>query len=90
MRDSHCAHTYIYTAISHTHHHQEELEAKNNQLVSLPRGIGQLAHLTLLSLTNNMLLAQPDEIGDLQALVELSLYSNRLTTLPDSLCRWDA
>ena len=51
----------------------EELDVKNNKLVSLPDQIGQLHNLAVLTLTNNQLGQIPSSIGDLMSLEELSL-----------------
>lgn len=51
----------------------EELDAKNNKLMSLPHQIGQLHSLIILTLTNNQLEHIPSSIGDLVNLEELSL-----------------
>ena len=51
----------------------EELDVKNNKLMSLPHQIGQLHNLAVLTLTNNQLEQIPSSIGDLKNLEELSL-----------------
>ena len=51
----------------------EELDAKDNKLTTLPRQIGRLDNLIILTLTNNQLEHVPSSIGDLVNLEELSL-----------------
>ena len=51
-------------------------------LTHLPREIGQLAHLTNLSVDNNALSTLPPEIGQLVHLTTLYLENNQLSTLP--------
>ena len=57
----------------------------DNQLTKLPKSIGNLSKLKVLSLDNNQLTKLPKSIGNLSELQELHLYRNKLTALPESI-----
>ena len=54
----------------------------DNNLTSLPRGIGNLKNLENVTLNKNNLTSLPREIGNLEKLKDLYLYSNKLNHLP--------
>ncbi|MED6270687.1 hypothetical protein CHARACLAT_012983 [Characodon lateralis] len=64
----------------------KKLVLTNNQLTTLPRGIGHLTNLTHLGLGENLLQQLPEEIGTLENLEELYLNDNpNLHSLPFEL-----
>lgn len=62
-----------------------ELLLDNNELESLPAGIGKLENLQLLSVRKNALVELPDAIRGCIALVDIELGFNKLPALPDGL-----
>jgi Leucine-rich repeat (LRR) protein len=64
---------------------QEELNASDQGLQTLPESIGNLVNLTSLELSWNRLQTLPESIGNLGNLTELRLDFNRLQTLPESI-----
>ena len=67
------------------------LYLQNNQLSSLPAGIGRLTALTTLNLSHNELSSLPAGIFDnLTALTDLRLLANQLSSLPTGIGRLTA
>jgi internalin A len=64
-----------------------ELNLSNNQLTTLPPGIGRLTALTDLYLSRNQLTSLPPEIGQFTALKALFLSRNQPTSLPPEIGR---
>ncbi len=58
---------------------------KNNQITSLPSGIGQLKKLTTMDLDKNVLTTLRHEIGQLTNLKSLNLNNNQIITLPHEI-----
>ena len=63
----------------------EDFSCDRNKLRSLPVTIGNLPHLTKLSVSNNLLSSLPAEVKHLIPLKELILRGNRLTSLPKEI-----
>lgn len=61
------------------------LDLSNQQITSLPDGIGQLQDLKELDLKNNNLESLPDSIGNCKGLKSLFLQNNKLKKLPDGI-----
>jgi len=61
------------------------LNLNKNCLTTLPRCIGQMAHLESLHVNMNFLKFLPTELGSCPKMRELSLCNNDLATLPESL-----
>jgi len=61
------------------------LDAKENQLTSLPLELGHLTELRSLNLSKNQFDALPDNISQLRNLYLLKLSDNQLHALPDSI-----
>ncbi len=61
------------------------LNLTNIKLKSLPESIGNLVHLSELSLICNELTSLPESIGNLVNLSKLNLSNNELTSLPESI-----
>jgi hypothetical protein len=64
---------------------QEELNASDKGLQTLPESIGNLVNLTWLHLDYNQLQTLPESIENLVNLKRLDLGSNRLQALPESI-----
>ena len=60
----------------------EDLVFDNNQIRTLPDGVGSLPNLVNLSIKNNLLTELPSTIGKLQRLQTLQISSNNLPSLP--------
>jgi leucine-rich repeat protein SHOC2 len=62
-----------------------EFDFYHEGLTTLPNSIGNLAHLTKLSLSYNYLTSIPESIGSLSNLSKLDISHNRLTSLPEDI-----
>jgi internalin A len=65
----------------------EKLDLRGLGLLSLPKEIGNLTHLTWLSISENSLQRLPQEIENLKNLETLYAYNNKLTTFPLEFCK---
>ena len=61
------------------------LGLNNNQLTSVPTGLGNLTNLTVLGLDDNQLTNVPTQLGSLTNLQRLWLHNNQLTYIPPGL-----
>ena len=61
------------------------LYLNNNQLVTIPKNIGNLINLQTLDLSHNQLISLPASITNLANLQTLDLYSQEATLLPRKL-----
>jgi Leucine-rich repeat (LRR) protein len=57
----------------------------NDSLISLPKEIGDLDKLKVLSIQGSALQEAPEEMGKLKNLLYLNLWKNKLTSLPRSI-----
>jgi len=62
-----------------------KLSLRDNDVMLLPRAIGQLTGLRSLLLSGNRIRQLPDEIGQLKALTTLDLSQNRVNHLTDAV-----
>ncbi|KAI9578300.1 leucine rich repeat containing flyers-cup isoform 2-T2 [Glossina fuscipes fuscipes] len=60
-------------------------DVSNNQLKSLPRGVGFLVRLTTLSLAHNKIRELPNDVVDMRSLQKLDLMNNDLLSLPEDM-----
>jgi Leucine-rich repeat (LRR) protein len=57
----------------------------SNQIIEIPKEIGNLSNLQFLCLSQNQIMELPKEIGNLTNLQSLNLQGSQITELPSSI-----